>query len=205
MFSPDVLRRKIRFLRTKKELTQNQVAKKLSLSLRTYQRLENGKSPLDVQTLFILSRILEISFVDLTNPKLNEKDLQEIEFYQSQKEIYERAKVTGQTVETLTKLLTKVQSYNLGITKVEEDQHFTEAGTPIFLTDLKKTAKNPAFKSLQKKDPQAHFKTTLRHWKASEICLKKDYAGFSNNNHYMFVLPPVDDSAPVILGFQKGS
>lgn len=54
--------------------TQQDVAKHLNLSLRTYQRLEQGTAPIELDKVYLLSDLFDISYEKLTEPKYNEEE-----------------------------------------------------------------------------------------------------------------------------------
>ena len=56
---------KIRRLRELKNFTQEYISQELGISLRTYQRIESGKSQVSVIQFVLLTKILEINLEDL--------------------------------------------------------------------------------------------------------------------------------------------
>ena len=61
------IHRKIKQLRTIKEFTQQDMADKLAMALKTYQNFENGVTKLDYERLKAVSDILEVDVEDLIN------------------------------------------------------------------------------------------------------------------------------------------
>ena len=66
------LSEKIKYERKKKKIKQSEISKKLNVSLRTYQRYENGESDINENLLEDISKILKIEFTELL--KLSLKD-----------------------------------------------------------------------------------------------------------------------------------
>jgi len=58
---------KIKNLRITNKITQNQMAEKVHLSLRAWQKIENGITRLDLDRLAQIATVLEISICDLIN------------------------------------------------------------------------------------------------------------------------------------------
>ncbi len=61
------IHRKIKQLRTAKELTQQDMADKLGMVLKTYQNFENGITKLDYERLKLVAQLLEVDVEDLIN------------------------------------------------------------------------------------------------------------------------------------------
>ena len=57
--------------RSARGLTQDQMAERLHLSTKAYQKIENGITKLDIERLNQIAEILEISLVDLINSDEN--------------------------------------------------------------------------------------------------------------------------------------
>ena len=67
------LSEKIKYERKKKKIKQSEISKKLNVSLRTYQRYENGESDINENLLEDISKILKIEFTELLKLSLKEK------------------------------------------------------------------------------------------------------------------------------------
>lgn len=61
------IHRKIKQLRSAKELTQQDMADKLGMALKTFQNFENGITKLDYERLKAVAEILEVDVEDLIN------------------------------------------------------------------------------------------------------------------------------------------
>lgn len=62
------LHRHIYQLRKRRQLTQEQMADRLALSVNGYAKIEHGKTRLSVERLGQLARIFEVSIHELLNP-----------------------------------------------------------------------------------------------------------------------------------------
>ncbi len=96
------IHRNIKKYRDLKELTQQEMADKLYISLKAYQNFENGITKLDLERLQEVAKILEVSVDDLINSEdgvyiseiknndvgLITERLQSIIFVQKQKRSY---------------------------------------------------------------------------------------------------------------------
>ncbi|MCR9203659.1 MAG: helix-turn-helix domain-containing protein [Halobacteriovoraceae bacterium] len=203
MLGQHLLRIKIRFFRITRGLTQSEISSQLGLSLRTYQRLENGSGPLDVQTLMLISQIFNISFYELSNPEVKKEELQQVEFFRESEDLFAHADLSQETAIKIRKLVKQTKLGQLPIEEIERLEEFRANPLPLFFTDLKKTMTNAAFRN----SSSSEFHTTLNHWKASEFCLKNPYMGFHYSHHYTVVLSPKDlpssSQNPILFGFRK--
>lgn len=203
MSGQHLLRTKIRFFRITRGLTQSEISAQIGLSLRTYQRLENGSSPLDVQTLMLIAQVFNVSFYELSNPEVKIEDFEQVEFFREPDELFNHANLGTDTAMTIKTLVKQTRLGELPIEKIERLEEFKANPIPLFFTDLKKTMTNSAFR----KSTPSDFHTSLNHWKASEFCLKSPYIGFHYSSHYTVVLSPEDFSdsrqTPILLGFRK--
>lgn len=200
-----LLRQKIRFLRIARGLTQNQLAAQLGSSLRTYQRLENGTSPLDVQALMHLAHIFETSFYDLTNPFIEKSELSNVDIFKKPDELFEHSGLAGEEKNLIHKVVEKTLQGQLELEKVEKLPSFKLSNLPIYFSDLKKTTINHAFKKLTE-DPEVNpIFASHDHWKASQYCLRNTCFGFHLTNNYTIVLGPktqrIGEQPQLILGF----
>lgn len=128
------IHRKIKQLRTAKELTQSGIAEQLNISLKAYQNFENGISKLDLERLKAVADILEIDVEDLINAEDSGVFIAEIKNNsvgyngssvtihnpesKGEKELYEKIiaskdeqiKLLANTVEMLQDLLAKLKN-----------------------------------------------------------------------------------------------
>lgn len=58
---------KIKKLRSNSGITQEQMAQRVNLSLRAWQKIENGSTKLDIERLNQIAEILETSLIDMIN------------------------------------------------------------------------------------------------------------------------------------------
>ena len=61
----DVLLKKIKTTRIKKEITQYEMSERLNISQNSYYKIEKGKTKLDIYRLLQISYILEFNFAEL--------------------------------------------------------------------------------------------------------------------------------------------
>jgi transcriptional regulator with XRE-family HTH domain len=81
---------RLKIYRSGKEVTQQAMADHLGISLRSYQRLEQGIVPLDAQYLPKICEILNISYKQLMEPKHRDKEFNKVSFYGSLEELISR-------------------------------------------------------------------------------------------------------------------
>lgn len=203
-----LLRTKIRFFRISRGLTQCEISSKLGLSLRTYQRIENGSSPLDVQTLMAIADIFNLSFYEMSNPEVKLDELGDVEFFKDKASLFEHANLQPEVSSQIRTLVKRTKQGEIPLEKIETLEEFKAVPVPLFFSDLKKTATNSAFQKISQNTSGDNFHTTIQHWKASEYCLKSPYIGFNFSHNYTVVLSPSDIQmqveTPVLFGFQAG-
>ncbi|MFY0631524.1 MAG: helix-turn-helix transcriptional regulator [Flavobacteriaceae bacterium] len=61
----DILLKKIKTTRIKKEITQYEMSERLNISQNSYYKIEKGKTKLDIYRLLQISYILEFNFAEL--------------------------------------------------------------------------------------------------------------------------------------------
>ena len=74
---------KIRLYRTSLNITQQEMATKLGLSLRTFQRIETCQSPIDMTIIYKICECYDIPFFDLVNPDIKREELADGNFFSS--------------------------------------------------------------------------------------------------------------------------
>lgn len=67
--------------------TQQDIAKNLNLSLRTYQRIEQGVAPLEVEKVHQISELFQIPYSQLTEPAYSDQEPSHIKFFDSYSEV----------------------------------------------------------------------------------------------------------------------
>ncbi len=83
----DIIGRRIREIRQKRGLNQQDMADKLNLSQSAYAKIENGHTTLDVNRLLVLSEFLEVPISDFlpsqkgTMFQFNSKDGYQVEHF----------------------------------------------------------------------------------------------------------------------------
>lgn len=78
---------RVRVYRAGNGFTQSEMAKKLGLSLRTYQRVEQGIAPLDIETLYSLCEVFDIPYKNIAGPEYKKADLPNVQFYSNLSEV----------------------------------------------------------------------------------------------------------------------
>lgn len=180
------LQLKIRLARMAEKKTQQEVAKDLGVSLRTYQRLEAGKAPLDMETLYKISKSFQVDFLALTSPEFLQEDCKSFQFYSSDQEMLSIPEVDD---ESIIKIRKKIYSPDEEIIKVQpetlvKEEIFQKNSTPLFVSDIKNTVANKSLLSQVEDNPSSPWDLTKEvvtlssYIKAWEVTLREDLAGF---------------------------
>jgi transcriptional regulator with XRE-family HTH domain len=175
------LRIKLRLVRQGLLLTQQDLADKLGISLRTYQRLEAGQTPLDAATVINLCDKLNYSFLDFTHPNLNASECNDTEFFNVEKDFYIHEDIHQKSFEEVKPVINEEK---LNLLKVLESPSFHAASAPLMVADTSITVANDSLLKIAPRLDERKWKTMSK-WdnlndqvKAWDICLKDDYMGF---------------------------
>lgn len=77
---------RIKIYRNGRSITQEDIAKTLGVSLRTYQRIEQGTAPLEMGLLYKLCGIFEVSYENLAAPTVTQSMLPNVNFIKTFKD-----------------------------------------------------------------------------------------------------------------------
>jgi transcriptional regulator with XRE-family HTH domain len=96
---------KIKMLRSQNGLTQQEMADKMNMHLKTWQKIENGVTKLDIDRLKQIAEILETTIEDLINVEdgvyINEIKNNDVGFNNSTITIQHKSEIEGQLYERL--------------------------------------------------------------------------------------------------------
>ena len=96
---------KIKMLRSQNGLTQQDIADKMNMHLKTWQKIENGVTKLDIDRLKQIAEILETTIEDLINVEegvyINEIKNNDVGFNNSTITIQHKSEIEGQLYERL--------------------------------------------------------------------------------------------------------
>jgi transcriptional regulator with XRE-family HTH domain len=189
---------KIRLARIAAKKTQSEIAKNLGVSLRTYQRLEAGKAPLDVETLYKLSALYQMSFLTLTSPEIQKEECHGIQFYSCKKELFSRPEVDEEILSKVVQHFTKDsqpdQGFRVSSNSLIRSPEFNHYSRPLFISDLKTTVANKELIKKTEESPSSPWEFSKNlvslacYIKAIEVALREQFAGFllegqSKNGH----------------------
>lgn len=157
----DKLLVRLRIYRMGKNLTQNEVAKKLDMSLRTFQRIEQGLAPLEVQVLHHLSKILEVPYEQLAGPYYTKKDLENVDFYSDLESIPESFLITETTksefLNLKESLFNSLEDRTLTITNLHKLPLFKNNSRAYYYSDQKWTWLNKVARGKDKQRPKGRI------------------------------------------------
>lgn len=136
---------KIKRLRKKSHYTQKDVAEKLNLGLRSYQRIENRECGYDLYLLYRLCEVFNANFFELTNPYAP-KDIHKNFFFHDRAEF--KNICSCESVDFLEKLV--INPENLAA-----DESFMAAGVPLAFVSPFKVEFNKKGKASQSRFVEA--------------------------------------------------
>lgn len=129
-------------------LTQSEMAKRLNLSLRTYQRVEQGVAPLDIETLYQMASIFNVSYKTIAGPEYTTADLPNVQFYSNLESIEgineDALQAFKSIIETFDKSL---EVDRVSLSDLHKLKEFKDSPYPMYYSDPKWTWCN---KSLRK-------------------------------------------------------
>lgn len=112
--------RNIRKIRLIKNLKQEHVAERLGISLKTYQKMENGEAPVSVERLNTIAEVFEMQASDILNmPDDNQSFFNNL--YENKKAIVINSQTHAAEVEAMKN---HIQSLESSIRRLEENDRF---------------------------------------------------------------------------------
>jgi transcriptional regulator with XRE-family HTH domain len=128
---------RLKIYRMGKQITQQEVADKLGLSIRTYQRLEQGLAPIEMSTLY-----------KLTGPISTESDIPNVTFIESFENIPLAPNITPMEIqETFAQIISLLRDGSYTAKELYKAQEFKHNTFELFYSEPSFTFLN---KSLQK-------------------------------------------------------
>jgi transcriptional regulator with XRE-family HTH domain len=114
---------KIKMLRSQNGLTQQEMADKMNMHLKTWQKIENGVTKLDIDRLKQIAEVLETTIEDLINVEegvyINEIKNNDVGFNNSTITIQHKSEIESQLYERLlTEKDLKIQNMEKEISKL---------------------------------------------------------------------------------------
>lgn len=190
MESHELLSLKLRLARQGLNLTQQDVAKKIGVSLRTLQRVESGQTPIDVGTMYQFCENLGIDFLSLTKPDLTPEEVTNCDFFETEEEFLKHPKVNSNKMLELKNslLLNDKETIQDIISRPKRAAAFFETKTPLLIVDPQTTFANPQVNKLSPLYREAKWKTGAKFHKpfpfvnAWDICLRLGFKGFRVSN-----------------------
>ncbi len=161
------------------------MATTLGLSLRTFQRIETGQSPIDMDIIYKICESYEIPFFDLVNPSIKADDLKEAQFF-SDLETFKRENYfsdKAELVEMKNLILDVLKKDPSKLTAVINLPEFENSPHNLFVSNLHFTIGNAKARSIGGLSEDKHrtvktFKDASIMIKSWDIYLKNNYPGF---------------------------
>jgi transcriptional regulator with XRE-family HTH domain len=125
---------RLKIYRNGRNLTQEAVAKKLGVSLRTYQRIEQGTAPLEMDLLYNLCHILETTYENLAFPSLTQKDLPNVIFYSKLSEAKSNYKIDQTAISQVFEELKSALEVQR-VKEIYKNKIFKDHELPFFYSD----------------------------------------------------------------------
>jgi transcriptional regulator with XRE-family HTH domain len=133
-------------LRVKNGITQPEMAKKLHISLRNFQRLESGEIPPTIENICTVANIFELGVEDLINPQPIDNLLEEIP-----KTEFLEHKFGSQLKEFIGNLQDLMKNQNGSddiLRSFLKDEKFQNLSFPCSITNFSKSVKNVRFSEI---------------------------------------------------------
>lgn len=181
---------KLRINRQSQGLSQGQMAKLLKLSLRTYQRIESGDAPIEINFLYNFCGVTGTDFFQLTRPEMELSDIPNAVFFKSERDFLNSPIVKKANFEQLKMSLHPKLLRETSINTIHSSNEFNTHHQSLLLMNPNFTIANKAIieNDLGFKDSKWKTGTTwinkqkiLLAW---DICLSKKLPGFSITTHH---------------------
>lgn len=129
---------RIRLYRTGLSITQSELATKLGLSLRTYQRVEQGLAPLEVEVLYKLAEVFEIPYKELAGPNYKKSDIEGVQFFKSLADVKEMSEDHKKDLTTLiNSFYHAIEDEGIKVSELFRRPHFKNHPRPYYYSDAK--------------------------------------------------------------------
>tara|TARA_Y100000780_G_C13696099_1_gene423051 strand:- start:65589 stop:66278 length:690 start_codon:yes stop_codon:yes gene_type:complete len=178
----DRLSIKIRLYRTSLSVTQQEMANTLGLSLRTFQRIETGQSPIDMGIIYKICDSYDIPFFDLVNPDIKAEDLKDAHFYESLDQFTNQGFFEGKSdlLELKDRVIAAVKKDPAKINLVMDIPEFEKSPHHLFVSNLHFSIGNAKARSIaslpdDKYRTMKTYKNPEQLIKAWDICLKYNF------------------------------
>ena len=176
---------KIRLYRTSLSITQQEMATTLGLSLRTFQRIETGQSPIDMDIIYKICESYEIPFFDLVNPDIKAENLKEAQFF-SDLETFKRENFFSDKTDLLDMkdlILDSLKKDPTKLTPIINLPEFENSPYYLYVSNLHFTIGNAKARSTGGLSDDKHrtvktFKDASIMIKSWDIYLKNNYPAF---------------------------
>lgn len=143
--------------------TQQDIAKYLDISLRTYQRVEQGMAPLEVEKVHKLCKLFDISYTKLTEPQYNEEENTHLSFFDSHNELIqhlgEETRVPVEGLQKLNEVFLNNLFEGMNYPKLAKESIFTENSQNYFFSNPTFSWLNPAL--IKSFDPTSPVKVPV--------------------------------------------
>ncbi|MCF8059746.1 MAG: helix-turn-helix domain-containing protein [Bacteriovoracaceae bacterium] len=211
------LKIKLRLIRQGLELTQEEVSSSLGISLRTFQRLESGQTPIDCATLYTFCSKYNIPFVELTRPDVTKDNCPNYTFFHSEKDFLSHPEVDEESFLKVREKVKPIIDKNPNLIKTFNSSFFHSIETPLYVADLSMTVANNSLQKMSSITKESTWRT-LSKWdnkiqriNAWDLCLMKGHIGFFANSvltngskkvsvrNFNWIIPSTI-SKPIIIG-----
>lgn len=183
---------RLRIYRNGCGLTQEDIAKKLNISLRTYQRIEQGTAPLEMALLYKIGTILNVDYERLTLPSLTESDLKNVQFIPDLNHLPGSIKCDKDSIaQVFDELKADIEHKRLRIKDLHKNKNFKNHDLPFFYSDpshtwinktLAKSMASPKSTKISVMKNLSDFEFIVRLW---EVCYEKENPWYlSSTEHH---------------------
>ena len=195
------------------------MADTLGLSLRTFQRLETNRSPIDINIIYKLCESYDIPLFDLINPDIKTDELPEARYYDNPYEMKKEEFFQNKTdlIELRNKVIEIAKENPQKLTKINELKEFEDSPYYLFVSNLYFTVGNAKARAVggipdDKFRTLKTFKDASKNIKSWDILLKYGFPAYTitsehlmDNKHlslksYCFFYANEESDEPFIFG-----
>ena len=178
---------RLRIYRMGKQITQQEIADKLGVSIRTYQRLEQGLAPIEMSTLYKTAEVFDLSYDKLAGPVYTESDIPNVTFIESFENIPLAPNINPMEIQkTFSQLISLLRDGSYTPKELYKAQEFKNNAFELFYCEPAFTFYN---KSLRKKNEPINKakESTIKHLSDYEFLIRLWEVCYQKINHPWFL------------------
>ena len=182
---------RLRIYRMGKQITQQEIADKLGVSIRTYQRLEQGLAPIEMSTLYKTAEVLDLPYDKLAGPVYTESDIPNVTFIESFENIPLAPNINPMEIQkTFSQLISLLRDGSYTPKELYKAQEFKDNAFELFYSEPAFTFYNKSLRKKMEPINKAKAKakeSTIKHLSDYEFLIRLWEVCYQKINHPWFL------------------